>query len=69
MDEIVTIGSLTYTQKAKRALAAKGIRAQMIKNDNGDAGCTYALAIPAAHYLEAIAALRASGIPYRKQGL
>lgn len=64
MDEIVTIGSLTYTQKAKRALTAKGIRARLIKNDEGEAGCTYALAIPAGSYLEAIALLRASGIPY-----
>ena len=69
MEEIVTIGSLTYTQKAKRALASKGIRARLIKTAEGEAGCSYALAIPAASYLEAISTLRTSGIPYRKQGL
>jgi hypothetical protein len=68
MDEIVTIGSLTYAQKAKRMLAAKGIHVRLIKTDGGEAGCTYALAIPGASFFDAIAALRTSGIPYRTKG-
>lgn len=65
MEEIVSIGSLTYAQKAKRALAAKGIRTRLIKSDAGTTGCTYSLSVPEKNYLEAIAILRASNIPYR----
>ena len=69
MDEILPIGSLTYAQKAKRALAARGLHARLVKTDSAANGCTYALAIPAARYLDAVAILRVANIPYRAREL
>lgn len=69
MDETITIGSLTYAQKAKRALLGKGIRARLIKTEEEDRGCIYALIVPSARHLDAIATIRALGIPYRDRGI
>ena len=67
MNRIVLIGSMTSTQKAKRALNAKGMHVHLTKTDNstrGD-GCAYGLEIGETDLLTACAILRASGIDYR----
>lgn len=66
MNQTIIIGSLTYTQKAKRALMSAGIRGRLIQLEDGTRrGCAYGIEIPEADYLTSIAILRREGIVYR----
>lgn len=67
MNRIVTIGSITNAQKAKRALLANGIRARLIKNDSQSRsdGCVYGLEISEGDLLGACSVLRRIGLEYR----
>ena len=66
MNQTIVIGAQTYAQKARRALAAAGIRGRLIQlEDREKRGCVYGVEIPEADYLSAIAILRREGISYR----
>lgn len=61
----IIIGSITYTSKAKAALARVGIRARIRKFDPlPDRGCTYGLEIPTGSLLTVAAVLRQLNIRY-----
>lgn len=66
MNEVtVMIGSVTYAIKAQKALAAKGIRASIIKNEHaGSRGCTYGLRLAAKDSVSAEGILKLAGIKY-----
>ncbi|MBQ2718800.1 MAG: DUF3343 domain-containing protein [Clostridia bacterium] len=62
----IVIGSITYAQKARRALSAQGIRARLIKADSGPAeGCVYGIELTEDEAPAAIRELRRLGIDYR----
>ncbi|MBR7095956.1 MAG: DUF3343 domain-containing protein [Clostridia bacterium] len=66
MDRKIVIGSITYAQKARRALAPLGIRARLIKAEALPAeGCVYGIEIAEENTLTAISELRRLGIDYR----
>ena len=66
MNRRIRIGSITYAQKAKRALSAEGIRAHITKLEGGleGTGCVYGLEIPAGREQEAKVVLRRAGIEH-----
>ncbi len=67
--DVVTIGSITYTMKAKRALLKLGILAQPIKTEtNGQKGCNYGLSFDKAQYYAVIGELKRLGISYEYRG-
>ena len=60
------IGSITYAMKARRQLSLRGIRASLIKTDDGEGrGCVYGIEIPEDRLLQAITVLREGRIEYR----
>lgn len=62
----IRIGSITYAMKARRQLSLRGIRAGLIKTDNGEnEGCVYGIEIPEDRLLDAVAILRESRIEYQ----
>ena len=65
-DYLLLLGSLTVAMKAKRALAAQGIKASIQKkSDVHGSGCQYGLQISSADLLGVTLVLRENGIPYR----
>lgn len=66
MKKTITVGSVTYAQKAKRALVAEGIRARIVKVDDPlEIGCIYGIEIREEAFATALSILRAAGIPCR----
>ncbi len=62
---MLLFGSMTASQRAKRALARIGISATIKKVDSRiNNGCSYALSFEEKHYLNAIAEIRRMGISY-----
>ena len=63
---ILTLGSVTYAQKARKCLSASGIRSKAVKIDTSTAqdGCTHGIEIYEGDLLNAAMALRNSGISY-----
>lgn len=61
------IGSATYAAKARDALAAAAIRAQVIKHSSKSAhGCIYGIRFPSAHKSNVVNVLRHAGIAVRE---
>lgn len=67
MNRIITIGSITNAQRARRALSAKGLRVRLTKSDGSvhGGGCTYGLELAESDLLTACSILRGIGIEYR----
>ncbi len=66
LDRKIVIGSVTYAQKARRALSSLGIRARLIKAEPVPTeGCVYGIEIAEEDTLTAISELRRLGIDYR----
>jgi len=65
-DVTVMIGSVTYTIKAQKAIAKRGIRTGIIKKDAaGERGCTYGLQFASKDTMTVVGILKSSGIHYR----
>lgn len=63
MNRTITVGSVTYAQKAKRILIARGIRARLVKQEaTKDGGCAFGVEVAEESYLDALLALRTAGI-------
>lgn len=62
MKRKIVLGSITIAQKARRALSAKGVRARLVKMNEG--GCVYGIELPLEEYGVAAAILGELGIPY-----
>ena len=60
--QTITVGSITYAQKAKRAIAAAGIHVRIVKVEARDEGCVYGLEVPSERHLEAVAILSRLGL-------
>ncbi len=70
MKRTVTIGSITYAQKVRRALASRGVRARLLKTgERTGGGCAYGIEVEEGDFLTAIRLLREMGIPYRTDDL
>ena len=66
MNRRIRIGSITYAQKARRALSQRGIRARIVKLDTRhEEGCVYGIEIPRQASLDAERMLLSLGIEYR----
>ncbi len=66
MMQTITVGSITYAQKAKRALVNRGIGARLVKVSSHREGCLYGVEIEASRHLEAIALLDRLGL-YKRE--
>lgn len=65
-DVTVMIGSVTYTIKAQKAIAKKGIRTGIIKKESaGERGCTYGLQFASKDTMAVVGILKSGGIHYR----
>ena len=63
--ELVIIGSITYTMKAKSALTENGIKARIRKlQPRNRSGCSYGLELPEGSRLTVASILRPLNIPY-----
>ncbi len=62
--ELIIIGSITYTMKAKGALSEAGVRANIRKLKAGGRGCSYGLEVLSAQLLTVAQVLRGIGIEY-----
>lgn len=60
---ILTVGTVTYAIRARKILAALGIRARLVKSTR-TGGCTYGAEISAADLPRAAEALKKASIPY-----
>ncbi len=70
MKHTLTIGSITYAQKARRALSSRGVRARLVKAaERTEGGCAYGIEVVGEDLLTAIRILRELGIPYRTHDL
>lgn len=66
MTRTITIGSITYAQKARRALTSRHLRARLIKSGElPGGGCAYGIEVEEKDYLAAVSQLRELKIPYR----
>lgn len=66
MNRTISVGSVTYAQKAKRILLQKGLRARLVKQEaTNDGGCTFGVEVAEEAYLDALLALRTAGIRTR----
>lgn len=64
--KIVTVKTITIGLKGKKALAAHGIKAALIKIDftNSQNGCQYGISFDERDYHNAISILKENGIEY-----
>ena len=62
----LTVGSVTYAIKAKKALSGIGIKSKLIKVDSSKRaiGCEYGVEFPSAYFLHAVAELKKENISY-----
>jgi len=65
---LITVASMTYAIKAKRALDENMMPSKIVKlpQKYTDSGCTYALEVSSASAQRAAYILDMSGAPYRK---
>ena len=64
MSRRIEIGSVTYAQKAKRALLLRGIHSRLSKTEGVD-GCVYAIDVREGDFPAALEELHRLGIEYR----
>ena len=62
----ITVGSVTYAQKAKRLLQHKGISARLVKIDASRSknGCTHGIQFSANDFYSVVMELKNAGIEY-----
>ena len=62
----ITVGSITYALKAKKALERLGIRAGVVKSrsQTGGKGCSYGIEYPIHHEMTVVSELRRLGISF-----
>ncbi len=62
----ITVGSVTYAIKAKKALLGIGIKSKLIKVDSSERelGCEYGVEFPSVYFLDAVAELKKQKIHY-----
>ena len=60
----LAVESVTYAMKAKKLLRQAGIRSKLIKPNNAESGCGYAVEIDRSDFLAAVAVLRKNLISY-----
>ena len=67
MNTIIPIGSLSYAQRARRILRARGIWARLVKDEasRDTDGCVYAVEVRERDNERALTELRAAGILHR----
>ena len=63
---LITVGSVTYAQKAKKILNANNIASKLIKIDSSlsEKGCTHGIEINYTDFLWVVNELRKYSIPY-----
>ncbi len=63
---VITTKTITYAQKAKKALSKKGIDVKIIKLDSieDQNGCIYGIQYHERYFYDIIATLKELGIPY-----
>ena len=63
---LITVGSVTYAQKARKILLRNGIESKLTKTDKEmlSRGCAYAVEINASDTYEAIRLLRENSIDF-----
>ena len=64
---IITIGSITMAQKAKKLLSVGGFRAKIVKFTTSKYGCGYGLSIDNYTPLEVARILREGNVTYSTQ--
>lgn len=64
MEQIFKIGAVSGASRAKRVLAAGGVRGRLTKTEGGVAGCTWGVAVADTAAVEAARLLRAAGVKY-----
>ena len=64
---IITIGSITMAQKAKKLLSGGGFRAKIVKLNTAKFGCGYGITIDNYSTLAVARILRAANITYSVQ--
>lgn len=67
MMQTITVGSVTYAQKARRILASEGIGARLVKVSSRRDGCIYGVEIDESRHLEAVAILDRFGLYKRER--
>ena len=65
--EKIMIGSISYAIKAKRLLAKEGITADLIKDTDRSAGCSYGLSYPSRYAFRVSTILSSAGISIRER--
>ena len=62
----LTVGSVTYAIKAKKALSGIGIKSKLIKVDSSKSalGCEYGIEFSSVYFLDAVAELKKQKINY-----
>jgi hypothetical protein len=62
----LTVGSVTYAIKAKKALLGIGIKSKLIKvtSSSKNLGCEYGIEFPSVYFLDAVAELKKQKINY-----
>ena len=62
----LTVGSVTYAIKAKKALLGIGIKSKLIKVTSSlkNLGCEYGIEFPSVYFLDAVAELKKQKINY-----
>ena len=62
----ITVGSVTYAIKAKKALSGIGIKSKLIKVDSSKTarGCEYGIEFPSSVFLDVVAELKRNKINY-----
>ena len=58
----IAVGSITYAQKARRALAARGLDARLVKITSPREGCVYGVEVKDTQFSTAVALLAELGI-------
>ena len=64
MEQIFKIGAVSGASRAKRVLAAGGVRGRLTKTEGSVAGCTWGVAVADTAAVEAARLLRAAGVKY-----
>ena len=64
--QTITVGSITYAQKARRALTGEGIGARLVKLSSEREGCIYGVEVGEARYFDAVALLDRLGL-YKRE--
>lgn len=62
---IITVGSMTYAIKARKALSHEGIKSKLVKLEKNKDGCSYGIELKEERLYSAVVVLRTNGIEYK----